>query len=531
MTPPAPDAATRRPALTVPALLAERAAGHGDDVFVSCDDGRLTFADAEARSADLARRLLAMGVSTGTHVGLLYPNSIEFVVAWLATCRIGAVAAPFSTFSTARELGGLFRGAGIAVLLSAQGYRDTNFVERLGEVLPGADPASDEPLMVPDVPALRRVVFDGAQRVSPVPVEVLHAADGAVSPGDDMVIIHTSGSTSEPKAVVHCHRPLIAHLDNLNRIRRLTRDEVLFANSPWFWIGGFAFALLGCLVAGATLVSSASADAEKVLDLIETERPTMVNGFAAAVEGLTGAPSFPHRDLSSIRRGNLYPIMPPEVVPADTGLRHSMLGLTEAGSVCLIGEEDEELDESRRGSFGRPAPEFETMVVDLDTGERLASGEVGELWLRSPHMMDRYLAQPRWDTFDADGWFRTGDLFHVDGDGLHYFHGRAGSMIKTAGANVAPAEVEAAIEDATGLRSHVIGVDDDVRGQVVAALLVADAGVEVDLEGLRSQLRERLSAYKVPRRYKVVTQNAVPMMSSGKVDLRALAEMFDEDHR
>ena len=125
-----------------------------------------------------------------------------------------------------------------------------------------------------------------------------------------MVIVHTSGSTSEPKGVIHTHGTLIRHLDNLNQLRRYTPDEVLFSNSPFFWIGGFAYALLGTLVAGAELVCSASADAADVLDLIERERPTMVNGFAASVAHLPQDPSFASRDLSSIRRGNLYPIMP-----------------------------------------------------------------------------------------------------------------------------------------------------------------------------------------------------------------------------
>ena len=106
-----------------------------------------------------------------------------------------------------------------------------------------------------------------------------------------MVIVHTSGSTSEPKGVIHTHGPLIRHLDNLNELRRYTPDEVLFSNSPFFWIGGFAYALLGTLVAGATPGVLERADAAGVLDLLERERPTMVNGFAAAVAHLPDDPT------------------------------------------------------------------------------------------------------------------------------------------------------------------------------------------------------------------------------------------------
>ena len=177
-----------------------------------------------------------------------------------------------------------------------------------------------------------------------------------MTPADRMVIVHTSGSTSEPKGVVHTHGALIRHIDNLNQLRRYVPGEILFSNSPFFWIGGFAYALLGTLVAGATLVCSNAPGAAGVLDLVERERPTMVNGFAASVAHLPQDPTFARRDLSSIRRGNLYPIMPADVRPADPERHHAMLGMTEAGSVCLASEDESEQPEHRRGSFGRAGP-------------------------------------------------------------------------------------------------------------------------------------------------------------------------------
>ena len=129
-------------------------------------------------------------------------------------------------------------------------------------------------------------------------------------------IVHTSGSTSEPKGVIHQHGPLLRHIDNLNALRRYTEHEILFSNSPFFWIGGFAYSLLGTVLAGATLVCSNATDPAATLDLLERARPTMVNGFAASIAHLAKDPTFPDRDLSSIRRGNLWPIMPDQRPPA-----------------------------------------------------------------------------------------------------------------------------------------------------------------------------------------------------------------------
>jgi acyl-CoA synthetase (AMP-forming)/AMP-acid ligase II len=468
---------------TIPEVLADRTS---DKPFLICDDEVLTYAEADRRSAALAKGLLADGIGAGSHVGLLHPNGADFVVRWLAAARIGAVTVPLSTFSTAPELHALVRGADVELLLSARSFR--------GRDLPVPEPGLDLPL-------LRRVAFDDLEGDGDLDaVKVL--------PSDRMVIVHTSGSTSAPKGVIHQHGPLIAHLEGLNRLRRYTEDDVLFSPSPFFWIGGFAYSLLGTLLAGATLVVSNATDASATLDLLERTRPTMVNGFAAGVAHLAKDPSFPSRDLSSIRRGNLWPILPNP--PADPELRHNMLGMTEAGSVCLASDDEGDQPEHRRGSFGKVVPGLEGTLVD------------GELWLRGPSMMEGYYGRERHEVFTPDGWYRTGDLFREDDDGFLYFLGRAGDMIKVAGANVSPREVEAAILDETGLVAHVLGLDDADRGQVVAAAIRG----EVDVDELRAKLRARLSAYKVPTRWLCLADAKVPMLSSGKLDSKALQERF-----
>jgi acyl-CoA synthetase (AMP-forming)/AMP-acid ligase II len=500
---------------TVPVVLAERAASRAEHPFLICDDDVLTYAEADARSADLARSLVAEGAGKGTRIGLLHPNGSAFVVAWLAVARIGAVTLPLSTFSTRPELRTLLRNADVEVLLATPALRGRDVRAELAELVPSLDP----PILHPDLPALRRVVLSGDPPTpgvggSPESVTDQHLAAlaAAVRPADRMVVVHTSGSTSEPKGVVHQHGSLIRHLGILNELRRYTPDEVLFSNSPFFWIGGFAYSLLGTLLAGATLVCTNATDTSAALDVLERTRPTMVNGFAAAVAHLAKDPTFPDRDLSSIRRGNLWPLLPAAIRPADPELRHDMLGMTETGSVCLAGDDEGDQPEHRRGSFGKPVPGLEADVVD------------GELRFRGPALMEGYLGREHHETFTAEGWYRTGDLVHVDADGFVYFHGRAGDMIKTAGANVAPREVEAAILAATGLVAHVVGVADPDRGQVVVAAVRTPE--PLDEAELRAALREHLSAYKVPRRFVPLADEDVPMLSSGKVDAQALRRLL-----
>ncbi|CAJ1579538.1 long-chain fatty acid--CoA ligase [[Mycobacterium] wendilense] len=511
-----------------------------DHPLLICDDDRITYAEADARSAALARGLLALGVGKGTHVGVLYPNGSQFVIAALAAARIGAVAVPFSTFMTAAELRDQVQRSDVAVLLAAPRYRNHDYRQRLSEAfaLSAADAESGTPLFVPDAPVLRHIAFEPealARRGDAVDPTRLSAMEDDVSPADVLAIVYTSGSTGLPKGAVHTHGALLEHQGNLNAIRGLGGDDVLFSNSPFCWIGGFAFSLLATLVAGSTLVCSNATDAADTLTLLEREKPTITNGFVAGIAHLTRHPSFAGRDLSSMRRGNLYPLMPPGARPADPELRHHMLGMTETGSVVLIDADDTDQPESRRGSFGRPAPGFEAEVVDADTGRPVPTDEPGVLCVRGKYLMQHYHGMSREDCFDADGWFHTGDVVRVDADGYFYFIGRATSMIKTAGANVAPPEVEAVLRTALSEVElaadgvHVLGLPDPERGEVVAAVIVADADVgPTEFAALATALGTRLSAYKIPKRFVSCRPADIPTLSSGKVDLPALARLFDD---
>jgi acyl-CoA synthetase (AMP-forming)/AMP-acid ligase II len=515
---------------TVAEILRHQARSRENHPLLVCDADRISYAEADFQSAELARGLIALGAGRGAHVGLLYPNGTEFVVAMLAAARIGAVVIPFSTFATAREIREQLLDSDVEILLSVASFRSHDYVQRLSEVLSGAD--LDSRLFCAAAPQLRHVVITHEtvyRRADTIDPELLQAMEDDVYGCDPLAIVYTSGSTSSPKGVVHTHAALLGHQQNLNEIRGLTAADRLFCNSPFCWIGGFAFGLLATLVAGSTLVCSNATDTRATLDLLEAEKPTMTNGFAAGIAHLADDPSYAARDLSSMRRGNLYPIMAPDTRPADPELRHNMLGMTEAGSVVLIAEDESDQPEARRGSFGKPAPGFETRIIDPDTRERVAVGEVGELCIRGPYLMQCYYKRSREECFDADGWFHTGDLVRTDADGFIYFVGRLSAMIKTAGANVSAAEVEQAITKVTGgAPAYVIGIPDARRGQLVAAVVVRPEGAAAfDDAALGERLKAELSVYKIPKRFITLSRADVPLLSSGKVDTRRLRKLFD----
>jgi acyl-CoA synthetase (AMP-forming)/AMP-acid ligase II len=511
------------PGDTVAEIMRHQAQQRGDHPLLVCDGDRISYAAADHRSAELGRGLIALGAGKGTHVGLLYPNGTDFVVGMLAAARIGAVVVPFSTFATARELREQLVDSDVEILLSAASFRSHDYVQRLAEVL--ALPDFDSRLFVAALPQLRHIAvnFGRAYQLAATVEPTLFAAmEEDVEGSDPLAIVYTSGSAATPKGVLHTHQALLQHQKDLNTIRGLTARDKLFCNSPFFWIGGFAFGLLATVVAGSTLICSNASVASETLELLETEKPTMTNGFAAGIAYLAADPSFAGRDLSSMRRGNLYPIMPAAARPADPELRHNMLGLTEAGSVLLISGDESDQNEERHGSFGKPAPGFQTKIVNPDPDG------VGELCIRGPFVMQRYYRRSREESFDAEGWFHTGDLVRTDDDGFVYFVGRLSAMIKTAGANVSATEVEKAIAKVTGADAHVVGIPDAERGELVAAVIIQrESDPELDLGALRTRLKDELSSYKIPKRFLGLPRAELPLLSSGKVDTRQLKKLFD----
>ena len=515
---------------TVGSVLRAQSLARGDADFVVTESERLTYTAAEHRSREFARALVGAGVARGERVAILFPSGIPFAVAWLAVVRIGAVAVPISTFSKSAELRDVLARADVATLIGTPSYRGNDYVAALREGC-GLDPAAGEPIVNRTLPNLRRVHLD-IETLLPygavVDDTLLDAVEADVSPADRMVIVHTSGSTSAPKGVIHHHGTLVAHLEHLNAIRGLAAGTRYFSMSPMFWIGGLAYNLLGVLVAGATLLAPDASDPGAALDFLERERPEMVNGYAQSIAHLLADPTFPARDFSSVRTGNLAPLLPEAQRPRDPELRHNMLGITEGGSVVLADPDESDQPEHRRGSFGRPVPDLEAKVVDRETGVERPVGVEGELWLRGPNLMEGYYGRERWDTFTPDGWYRTGDRFRRDADGYLYFAGRADDMIKTGGANVSPREVEAVLAQVSGCLPVVVGVPDAERGAVVGAVLVTGDDVPLDLDAVREQTRAQLSAFKVPRVLVRMTPAQLPMLSSGKTDLPRLIEMLAE---
>jgi acyl-CoA synthetase (AMP-forming)/AMP-acid ligase II len=515
----------------------------GDKAFAVLGEDRLTYAQAEARSAELAKGLLASGVGKGTRVGLLAPNGPDWIVGWLGASRIGAVVVLLNTYSKARELGWVLRHADVQVLLTVDGHLGHDYLERLEQAAPGLAGQPHEQIFLESHPYLRTVwTWGDARRPWAAPVADLVARRGAVTDGllrecesevtaaDPMVVVYSSGSTSDPKGAVHAHGAVVRHAHNLGQMRDLTDDDVLYTPMPLFWVGGFSFTLIAAMHAGATLVFEEQFEPGATLELIERERVTQVLGWPHMAKALVDHPSFPERDLSAVRGSSLAALLPQDQQLAAEVPKANSLGMTETLGPHTFDSKDNPLPPEKEGSFGLSVPGVEHKIVDPITGEDLPTGETGELWLRGYSLMLGLHKRERADTFTPDGWYRTGDSGRFDEDGHFYFTGRMGDLIKSSGMNITPRDVELALEALPEVTmAFVAGVPAGDRGQDVVAAIALRPGEALDEEEARKRVKVEIASYKVPRRIAVFAdQTELPWLDSGKIDRRRLTGILEE---
>ncbi len=529
----------------IPELIRTRRETFGPRPLILLGDRRISYAEADLRSARLARGLLALGLGKGARVGVLMPNGPDWVVAWLAAARIGCVVVPINTFYKPRELGFVLRHADVHTLFCVPRHLDNDYLGRLEACAPGLASASTQTLFPRELPHLRHVVVWGgcdrtwarserdleaiADATPSVDAGFLAEVEREVAPADPMVIVYSSGSTADPKGAIHSHGSLIRHAYNLNSFRDLSADDRIFSPMPFFWVGGLVFTLLAAMHAGACLLCEEAFDPGQTLLLLERERATIAAGWPHYAKAMMDHPSFRQRDLSSVRSGNLYGVLPEDVRPRDPELRSNSLGMTETCGPHTIDRMDVDLPERLRGSFGHPVPGLEHKVVDPETGATLPTGAPGEICVRGYSLMQGLHKVEREDVFDRDGFYHTGDGGFFDADGVLFFQARLGDVIKTAGANVSPREVEVLIEAMPEVQSaFVVGVADPVRGQNVAAAVVLDSGRALEVSELRERLRKDLAAYKVPRHVVFAEKAELPFTDTGKIDKRRLARLLAE---
>ena len=242
-------------------------------------------------------------------------------------------------------------------------------------------------------------------------------------------------------------------------------------------------------------------------------------------------PSFGTRDLSAIRGGTLVEALPLEIRPESPSASPLLasLGMTETGGPHTAADDPYALlPPERQGTFGRALPGVEHAIAadeEAPTEERTD----GQIMVRGLLVMDGLYKRERFETFTSDGWYPTGDQGWFDDENFLHFTGRANAMIKASGSNVSPEEVESTLRELPGVNDAiVVGLAHPVRGEEVGAVVVVGQGCAVTQAQLEAHARAELAAYKVPRHFRFITENSIPLLPTGKVDRTLLLTLFDD---
>ena len=516
---------------TIPAAAARAAEQFGDVPAVVDGDTRLTFRELHVQSRAFAAALVAAGVAPGERVALWAPNSAEWVVALLGLLHAGAVLVPVNTRFKGREAADILARSRARLLVTVTGFLDTDYpalVESAGVELPDLATV----VVAQGRPTGRGRSWSdflaGATAATGAEADRRAADLHADDPSD---VLFTSGTTGLPKGVVQTHaRTLQVAGDWVAMTGLRAGDRYLMVN-PYFHMFGLKAGILASVVAGATMLPEAVFDVGRVLARVEAERVTVLPGPPTLYQAILDYPGLDHpgrddHDLSSLRVAVTGAAdIPVELIRRLTAeLPFSVViagyGLTEAGTATATSPDDDA--ETIATTVGRPRPGFEVRIVDAH-GAEVPTGTAGEVVLRGPSVMLRYLDDPDATAavLSPDGWLNSGDLGVVDGAGCLRIVGRAKDMFIVGGFNAYPAEIENALLRHPDIRqAAVIGVPDARLGEVGVAFVVLRPGADPTAGDIIAWCRDQMANYKVPRAVRFL--DALPLNASGKVVKDAL---------
>ena len=522
-------------------LIDEQAGRYPGHAAVIAGGVELSYAELAARALKVAGALRRAGVQQGDRVAMLISNRIEWLEVCIGCAAIGAVAAPFSTWSSPRELDFLLADSRARVLIA---------LARFGERDYAADLATLMPLRAERYPHLKTLVLIGEGELTGA-LDYGRFVDGAAvtdlrtelrselpaelpPPGersrahDIAFILYTSGSTSYPKAVPNAHGAVIENGFHIGERQGLQPGERVLLPMPLFWSYGAANAMCATFTHGATLVLQERFDAGEAIELIERHACASIYTLPGTTAAIIAHESFTPARTKSLRTAMTIGTPQDVATVANVlGAREvcNVYGQTESYGNCCVTWHHWPL-QRRMAVNGTPLPGVTVRIVDTDSGRVLPSGEIGLIEV-SGYLTPGYDGASREQNakaFTADGFFRTGDLGVLHADGAIEFKARDSEMIKRAGINIAPAEVEEVLRQHSGVAAAgVAGAPDSGKGEIIVAFVVPARGVTVTSEELRSHCRALAATYKTPDRIELC--DVLPVTPTGKLLRRELKQM------
>jgi len=512
-------------------------------IVYSDRDLRFTWKQFNERVDDMARGLIAIGVTKGTHVGLWAQNVPDWLTFLYACAKIGAVCITVNTNYKQNELEYLCKDSDMHTLCLTDGTWDSNYVDMAYTMLPELRECQRGHLESKRFPKLKNVVYIGQEKYRGMynTAEILLLGENtdddeflrlrrSVSCHDVVNMQYTSGTTGFPKGVMLTHYNIANDGFLTGEHMKFTQDDKLCVCVPLFHCFGVVLATMNCLTHGCTEVVVERFDPLVTLASVHKERCTALYGVPTMFIAELNHPMFDMFDLTCLRTGimagSLCPIELMRKVEDKMHLRvTSVYGLTES-SPGMSQTRIDDPDEVRYTTVGRDYEFVDVKVLDPETNKEVPAGTQGEMCCKGFNVMKGYYKNPKAtaEVIDSNGYLHSGDLGIMDENGNYRITGRIKDMIIRGGENIYPREIEEFLYHLPGVRDvQVAGVPSKKYGEEVGAFIIAEEGAALTEDVVRDYCRGKIARYKIPKYVFFVKE--YPLTGSGKIQKFKLREL------
>lgn len=491
--------------------------GECEALVVVSQDYRATYQELWIQVEEVAKGLLAYGIKKGDRVGIWSPNRFEWVLVQFATARIGAIMVNINPAYKGSALKYALEQSQITLLIAANYFRKTDYVEILNHVRPECKFPKRTVIIEKD---WEKMIFAGKK----ISDDVLAERESELQFDDPINIQYTSGTTGSPKGATLSHHNILNNGFFIGERLYYTEKDRVCIPVPFYHCFGMVLANMACVTHGSCMVIPGEVfDPDQVMKTVQSEKCTSLYGVPTMFIAELEHPNFSNYDFSSLRTG----IMAGSPCPIDTMkqvlTKMNMTevtvcyGMTETSPVSTQSDCNDPI-QKRVSTVGKVHPHIEIKIINPENGHIVAHGEKGEICTRGYSVMSGYWNMPEETAkvLDKNGWMHTGDLGVMDDEGYVKIVGRIKDTIIRGGENIAPREVEEFLIQHEAIADvQVIGVPDLRYGEEVMAWVKLRDGFEVSPEELREYCKGQISTFKIPKYWKFTDE--FPMTVSGKI--------------
>jgi len=496
---------------------------------------RLNYSQFKDKCEKIAKGLIALGIKKGDHIAVWAYNAPEWVFLQFASAKIGAVLVTVNTYYKSHELKYLLEQSDSTSLFLVEGFKDVNYIDMVYKILPELKETEPGKLNSEKLSYLKNIVFIGKKTPDGmynfeeiinlgknISDQKLKDIQESLDPDDVINMQYTSGTTGFPKGVMLTHYNIVNNAYYVGETMGMTELDRMCIPVPFFHCFGCVMSTLNCVIHGSAMVPIEIFDPGSVLESIQTEKCTVLQGVPTMFISELKHPNFKNYDLSSLRTGIMAGASCPIEVMVNVMSKMHMkeiticYGLTEASPVLTQTRRNDPVAK-RVETVGKPLPNIDVRIMSPETGDVLPPNEPGELVAKGYGIMKGYYKMPKkTEEVITDGWLHTKDLAVKDEDGYFSIIGRIDDMIIRGGENVYPREIEEYLYTNDKVKDvAVVGVPSDKYGEEVCAFVQLNSGVTATEKEMQSFCEEGISRFKVPK-YILFTKD-FPLTASGKI--------------